>query len=38
MVGTGRYNYRTLGIKHIRTLNMSRGGKEGNNALVKDVQ
>ena len=31
----GRYNYRSLGIKKIRRLNMSRGGREGNNALVK---
>ena len=35
-VGTGKYNYRSLGIKKIRRLNMSRGGREGNNALVKD--
>ena len=36
-VGTGTYNWRSLGIKKIRKLNMSRGGREGNNALVKDV-
>jgi hypothetical protein len=35
-VGTGTYNYRSLGLKKIRRLNMSRGGREGNNALVKD--
>ena len=34
-VGTGKYNYRSLGIRKIRCLNMSRGGREGNNALVK---
>ena len=34
-VGTGKYNYRSLGIRKIRRLNMSRGGREGNNALVK---
>ena len=36
MLGTGEYNYRSLGIRHIRKLNMSRGGREGNNALCKD--
>ena len=35
-LGTGEYNYRSLGIRHIRKLNMSRGGREGNNALCKD--
>ena len=33
---TGTYNYRSLGIKNIRRLNMSRGGKEGNNAFTRD--
>eukprot|EP00095_Tigriopus_kingsejongensis_P005843 maker-scaffold697_size109876-snap-gene-0.23 protein:Tk05843 transcript:maker-scaffold697_size109876-snap-gene-0.23-mRNA-1 annotation:"poly(adp-ribose) polymerase pme-5-like" len=36
-VGTGVYNYRSLGIQKIRRLNMSRGGREGNNAFTKDV-
>ena len=27
---------RTLGIQKIRRLNMSRGGREGNNAFIKD--
>ncbi len=36
-VGTGKYNYRSLGIRKIRRLNMARGGREGNNALVKDA-
>ena len=27
---------RSLGIRKIRRLNMSRGGREGNNALTKD--
>ena len=27
---------RTLGIRNIRRLNMSRGAREGNNAFVKD--
>ena len=30
-----RYNWRSLGIKKIRKVQMSRGGKEGNNALTK---
>ena len=34
--GTGTYNYRSLGIKKIRKLNMSRGSREGNNAFTKD--
>ena len=33
---TGKYNYRSLGIKKIRALKMSRGGREGNNAFTKD--
>ena len=33
---TGTYNYRSLGIKNVRRLNMSRGGKEGNNAFTRD--
>ena len=37
-VGTGRYNYRSLGIKKIRRINMSRGGREGNNALLNDAR
>ena len=37
VVGTGHYNYRSLGIKKIRRLNMSRGNREGNNALTEDV-
>ena len=28
--------FRSLGIRKIRRLNMSRGGREGNNALTKD--
>lgn len=36
-VGTGVYNYRSLGIHKIRALKMSRGGREGNNALTKDI-
>jgi ankyrin repeat protein len=36
-IGTGKYNYRSLGIKKIRRINVSRGGREGNNALVKDT-
>ena len=35
MLGTGVYNYRSLGIRKIRKLNVSRGGREGNNALCK---
>ena len=31
-----QFFYRTLGIKKIRRLNMSRGGREGNNAFTKD--
>ncbi len=27
-----------MGIKKIRKVQMSRGGKEGNNALTKDLQ
>ena len=34
--GTGTYNYRSLGIKKIRKINMSRGSREGNNAFTKD--
>ena len=34
--GTGTYNYRSLGIRKIRRLNMSRGSREGNNAFTKD--
>ena len=37
VVSTGIYNYRSLGIRHIRRLNPSRGGREGNNAFVKDL-
>ena len=33
---TGTYNYRSLGIRNVRRLNMSRGGKEGNNAFTRD--
>ncbi|CAB4058984.1 unnamed protein product [Lepeophtheirus salmonis] len=33
---TGIYNYRSLGIKNIRQIEASRGGREGNNALTKD--
>ena len=33
---TGTYNYRSLGLKHIRRLHSSRGGKEGSDALTKD--
>ena len=36
LIGTGVYNYRSLGVRHIRKLNMSRGGREGNNALCKN--
>ncbi|XP_013405042.1 tankyrase-like protein, partial [Lingula anatina] len=35
--GTGYYNRRSLGIRAVRRLNMSRGGKEGNNAFTKDL-
>ena len=35
---TGTYNYRSLGIRHIRRIQSSRGGREGNNAFVKDIQ
>ncbi|BFZ11859.1 hypothetical protein BsWGS_14898 [Bradybaena similaris] len=35
--GTGTYNPMSLGIQNIRALNMSRGGKEGNNAFVNDM-
>ncbi|CAH1779903.1 unnamed protein product [Owenia fusiformis] len=34
--GTGRYNRASLGIRHVRRLNMSRGSKEGNNALIRN--
>ncbi len=34
--GTGEYNVRHLGIRHVRRLNMSRGNREGNNAFTKD--
>ena len=34
--GTGVYNFRSLNVRHIRRLNMSRGGREGNNALCKE--
>ena len=27
---------RSLGLKNVRQLNMSRGGREGNNAFTKD--
>ncbi len=37
-VGTGRYNPISLGIRRIRRLQMSRGNREGNNALNKDGQ
>lgn len=37
IVSTGVYNYRSLGIQNIRKLNMSRGGREGNNAFIKDM-
>ncbi|XP_064623807.1 poly [ADP-ribose] polymerase tankyrase-like [Lineus longissimus] len=35
-IGTGTYNVRSLGIPSIRKLTMSRGSREGNNALLKD--
>ena len=35
VVNTGIYNYRSLGVRHIRQLQMSRGGREGNNAFTK---
>lgn len=34
--GTGEYNPVFLGVRNIRALNVSRGGKEGNNAFAKD--
>ncbi len=34
--GTGEYNFRSLGIRRIRRLNVSRGNREGNNAFTKD--
>ena len=33
---TGTYNYRSLGVRNVHRLNMSRGGKEGNNAFTRD--
>ena len=35
---TGAYNPKSLGIRHIRALTESRGVKEGNNALTKDIE
>ncbi|XP_076462850.1 uncharacterized protein LOC143295161 [Babylonia areolata] len=35
-LGTGTYNYRSLGVGRIRPLMASRGAREGNNALIKD--
>jgi len=35
---TGVYNPKSLGIRNIRTLTESRGVKEGNNALTKDIE
>ncbi|XP_064602038.1 poly [ADP-ribose] polymerase tankyrase-like isoform X2 [Liolophura sinensis] len=35
--GTGRYNYRSLGVQHIQSLTMGRGSREGNNAFTKDL-
>ena len=37
IANTGTYNYRSLGIRHIRRIQTSRGGREGNNAFVKDM-
>ena len=37
-VSTGIYNSCSLGLKHIRKLNPARGGREGNNALVKEIK
>ncbi|XP_025104527.1 LOW QUALITY PROTEIN: tankyrase-like protein [Pomacea canaliculata] len=34
---TGMYNPVFLGVEHIRSLSMSRGGKEGNSAFAKDI-
>ncbi len=34
---TGQYNYASLSIRRIRTLQPSRGGREGNNAFTKDL-
>ena len=34
-IGTGTYNYRSLGVRHIQQLCQSRGTREGNNALLK---
>ncbi len=31
------FGVRSLGIRNIRKINMSRGGREGNNAFTKDV-
>ena len=34
---TGTYNYLSLNIRKIRRVNPSRGAREGNNALTKDM-
>ncbi len=34
--GTGTYNWRHLGIRRVRRINLSRGNREGNNAFTKD--
>lgn len=34
-LGIFRYNPVFLGVEHIRSLSMSRGGKEGNSAFAK---
>ncbi|XP_064600796.1 poly [ADP-ribose] polymerase tankyrase-like [Liolophura sinensis] len=36
-LGTGSYNRRSLGVSFIREIMASRGTREGNNALTKDV-
>ncbi|GFO49165.1 poly [ADP-ribose] polymerase [Plakobranchus ocellatus] len=37
-VGTGTYNPAYLGLRAIRSLNVSRGNKEGNDAFLKEQQ
>ncbi|GFR67750.1 poly [ADP-ribose] polymerase [Elysia marginata] len=37
-VGTGSYNPAYLGIRAIRSLNVSRGNREGNDAFLKEEQ
>ncbi|XP_041358942.1 poly [ADP-ribose] polymerase tankyrase-like [Gigantopelta aegis] len=34
---TGMYNFRSLGLQHVRQVMAGRGSREGNNALIKDL-